>query len=175
MARREIAQRNEAADTGEAQADRGDTTRATDSGFTSKGAIPPVESGFASAKPSASERAFGAGHDEDLWAKGDELDAKDDAERRRDQRFDNDAVLEEIAAGTKVVKTGDKGRAVTKLQVALLDLGYLKGGQVDGDFGGETETALKKFQAAASVGPTGEFDAATLDGLRTRFGNRKPY
>jgi putative peptidoglycan binding protein len=104
-----------------------------------------------------------------------DLDAKSDAERRRDQRFDNDEVLEEIAAGTRVVKNGDKGRAVTKLQVALLDLGYLKGKSVDGDFRDETEKALRKYQAGAGVGATGEFDAATLAALRGRFGSRKPY
>ncbi|HTM22992.1 MAG TPA: peptidoglycan-binding domain-containing protein, partial [Kofleriaceae bacterium] len=104
-----------------------------------------------------------------------DLDPKADAERRRDQRFDNDEVLEEIAAGTRVIKSGDTGRAVTKLQVALLDLGYLKGKGVDGDFRGETEKALKKYQGAAGVGPTGQFDAATLASLRARFGGRKPY
>jgi hypothetical protein len=103
------------------------------------------------------------------------LDPKEDAERRRDQRFDNDEVLEEIAAGTRVIKNGDTGRAVTKLQVALLDLGFLKGKGVDGDFRDLTEKALRKYQAGAGVGETGEFDAATLASLRAKFESRKPY
>lgn len=176
---RETAQR-EAADTGEAHADSAEETRTSDGGFTSKGVIPPVQSGFGTTGPSPSDRAFGThgaqGHDDelDLREVGD-LDAKDDAERRRDQRFDNDAVLEEIAAGTKVIKNGDKGRAVTKLQVALLDLGYLKGKGVDGDFREKTEKALKKYQGDAGVAQTGELDAATLSGLRAKFETRSPY
>ncbi|HEY5927262.1 MAG TPA: peptidoglycan-binding domain-containing protein [Kofleriaceae bacterium] len=176
---RETDQRHATADT-EAHGDHADDARASGD-FTSKGAIPPVGSDFGSAGPSASDRAFGA-HDHAHGANGHEhvrdvtdLDAKDDAERRRDQRFDNDAVLEEIAAGTRVIKNGDTGRAVTKLQVALMDLGYLKGSQVDGDFRAITEAALKKYQAAAGLGETGEFDAATLGGLRTKFESRKPY
>jgi len=166
------------ADTGEAHGDRSEEAGAS-GGFTSKGAIPPVQSGFGSAGQSASDRAFGAqrvnGDDDlDLRDVGD-LDAKEDAERRRDQRFDNDAVLEEIAAGTRVIKHGDKGRAVTKLQVALLDLGYLTGKQVDGDFRDKTEAALKKYQGDTGIGQTGEFDAATLGGLRARFETRSPY
>lgn len=140
--------------------------------FTSKGPLPPVQAGFSNAGPSASERAYDSGIE--LRDTGD-LDAKDDAERRRDQRFDNDADLDEIAAGTKVIKSGDTGRAVTKLQVALLDIGYLKGRDVDGDFRDKTEKALKKYQGDVGVGASGQFDAATLDALRTRFGTRKPY
>lgn len=168
---RELVQGN-AAETDEAHAEHAEQPRANGGNFSSTGPKPPVQSGFASAGPSASERAYGG--DTDLRENG-ELDAKDDAERRRDQRFDNDSVLDEIAAGGKVLKSGDTGRAVTKLQVALLDLGYLKGKDVDGDFRDKTEAALKKYQGDVGVGPTGEFDAATLDALRTRFGTRKPY
>jgi peptidoglycan hydrolase-like protein with peptidoglycan-binding domain len=112
--------------------------------------------------------------DEELDDIGD-LDPKEDAEKRRDQRFDDDPVLEEIAAGTRVVKHGDTGRAVTKLQVALMDLGYLRGSGVDGDFRDKTEKALRKYQRKAGIGDTGEFDAATLASLRGKFETRKPY
>jgi peptidoglycan hydrolase-like protein with peptidoglycan-binding domain len=162
-------------ETSEAHGEGAEGARAN-GGFTTKGAIPPVQGGFGKARPSASERAYGGGDNElDIHEKTDELDAKDDAERRRDQRFDNDPVLEEIAAGTRVLKNGDTGRGVTKLQVALLDLGYLKGKDIDGDFRDGTEKALRKYQADAKVPQSGELDAATLDGLRTKFGTRKPY
>ena len=168
------------ADNGEVHGHGGEEARATGS-FTSKGTIPPVESGAHSHGPSASERAFGHAHggEEELFDRED-LDAtdeaKEDAEARRDRRFENDPLLEEIAAGTRVIKNGDKGRAVTKLQVALLDLGYLKKGKyVDGDFQEITEKALKKYQAASGVSHTGEFDTATLDSLRAKFESRAPY
>src|SRR5258705_12049723 len=114
---RETNQRQEATETSEAHGDHAEQAR-TSGGFTSKGAIPPVLSGFRSAKPSASDRAFGgapSGRDDDVDLRevGGDLDAKDDAERRRDQRFDNDAVLEEIAAGTRVIKSGDRGAGGT--------------------------------------------------------------
>ena len=166
----------QAADTGQAHSENVEGARAGGGGFTNKGAIPPVQAGFGSAGPTASDRAYGKGADNDLDIREiPELDAKDDAERRRDQRFENDSVLDEIAAGTRVIKNGDTGRAVTKLQVALLDLGYLKGKDIDGDFRDVTEKALKKYQADAKVPQSGEFDAATLDGMRTKFGTRTPY
>src|SRR5438445_9296940 len=174
MSEREIQQQN-AGENAERHGEHAEPAHANGGNFTSKGPRPPVQSGFSNAGPSASDRAYGRGdNDLDLRDNGD-LDAKDDAERRRDQRFDNDAILDEIAAGTTVIKSGDTGRAVTKLQVALLDIGYLKGRDVDGDFRDVTEKALKKYQGDNGVGPTGEFDAATLDALRTKFGTRKPY
>jgi peptidoglycan hydrolase-like protein with peptidoglycan-binding domain len=57
------------------------------------------------------------------------------------------------------VGRGGRGLTVTKLQQALIDLGYLlpKFG-VDGKFEGETKAALLKFQGDAKVPPTGELD-----------------
>lgn len=44
------------------------------------------------------------------------------------------------------LKNGDQGEAVTALQSALAELGYLDEKEVDGKFGVKTETALKLFQ-----------------------------
>ncbi len=44
------------------------------------------------------------------------------------------------------LKNGDKGSAVTALQSALAELGYLEKEEVDGKFGAKTEAALKTFQ-----------------------------
>ena len=43
------------------------------------------------------------------------------------------------------LQNGDKGEEVTRLQQALIDLGYLSG-TADGVFGNKTENALRKFQ-----------------------------
>ncbi len=44
------------------------------------------------------------------------------------------------------LSSGDKGLAVTNLQKKLISLGYLSG-SADGDFGGGTENAIKRYQA----------------------------
>ena len=90
-------------------------------------------------------------------------------------RFENDAAVEDVTTGSTVYKSGDKGRAVTKLQAALVDLGYLKPSGVDGDFGPKTEAAVRKFQADVPVAETGEFDQATMVALHAKFDTRAPY
>lgn len=91
-------------------------------------------------------------------------------------RFGGDGSLEKIKGGTDKVGTGGRGLTVTKLQQALIDLGYLlpKYG-VDGKFEGETKAALLKFQKDATIPETGELDQATLDALDKKFDDRKPY
>lgn len=91
-------------------------------------------------------------------------------------RFDGDKALEEIKGGTKKVGKGGRGLSVTKLQQALVDLGYLlpKYG-VDGKFEDETRTALLKFQKDATIPETGEFDDATIKALHAAYDSRKPY
>lgn len=56
-------------------------------------------------------------------------------------------VKEEPVATVKTLKKGSKGEAVKKLQQRLLDLGYkLPKYGADGDYGNETEAAVKAFQ-----------------------------
>ena len=56
---------------------------------------------------------------------------------------------------------GDKGPGVKALQQALADRGFLTGG-VDGDFGGQTEAAVRALQESCGLESTGVVDAATL-------------
>jgi peptidoglycan hydrolase-like protein with peptidoglycan-binding domain len=62
---------------------------------------------------------------------------------------------------------GDYGTAVTALQKALLawDATCLPRFGADGDFGSETEKALKAFQAAEGLPVTGVYDEATRKAL----------
>ncbi len=78
-----------------------------------------------------------------------------------------DATLDQVASGTTVLNKGAKGEPVTKVQEALIQAGYkLPKFGADGDFGGETQTALKKFQTDAGMKPpSGVLDAQTLKGL----------
>lgn len=109
-----------------------------------------------------------------------ESDQKDYGGGRTDKaesaRFEGDKDLEEIHAGTRTVGKGGRGLTVTKLQQALIDLGYLlpKYG-VDGKFEGETRAALCKFQRDVGLTETGEFDEDTSTALHAKYDGRQPY
>lgn len=92
-------------------------------------------------------------------------------------RFENDKTMDEINAGTKVLKWGDRGLAVTKMQQGLHDMGYiLQQYGVDGIFKDETKKGLMQFQTDKGLAPaSGVFDKATSDKFREIFGTRQPY
>jgi len=90
-------------------------------------------------------------------------------------RFEGDKKLEDVSSGVGNVSKGARGLAVTKLQQALVDLGYLPANAVDGKFEGQTKTALLKFQKDKTIFESGELDAATLTELNKAFDTRKPY
>ena len=77
------------------------------------------------------------------------------------------------ATMASTLKKGDKGEAVKTLQRYLIEAGYpLPKYGADGDYGTETETAVKAFQAAAGVPVTGTYDAATRAALEAKAGAR---
>ena len=65
------------------------------------------------------------------------------------------------------LRKGDYGSAVKAMQRALLewDAACLPRYGADGEFGGETERAVKAFQAAAGLAATGVYDEATRAAL----------
>ena len=68
------------------------------------------------------------------------------------------------------LKKGSKGVAVKVLQTALISLGYnLPRYGADGDYGNETETAVKAFQVAHSL-PVGDWDEECQEVLEERIG-----
>lgn len=70
---------------------------------------------------------------------------------------------------TEGLRRGDHGTAVKKMQRALLlwDTACLPEYGADGDFGGETEKALKAYQKAAGLPVTGIYDEATRNALNS--------
>lgn len=72
---------------------------------------------------------------------------------------------EESTGDAVILKLGSKGSEVEALQRGLVSIGLLKG-SVDGDFGPKTESALKKFQRAASLLPDGVYGPVTAERLR---------
>lgn len=63
------------------------------------------------------------------------------------------------------VSYGDKGSQVTKLQKALIALGYLPSDAADGAFGYQTHNAVKAFQKANGLNVDGVAGPATLTNL----------
>ena len=79
------------------------------------------------------------------------------------ERFTGDATLEAVAAGSKTLGKGAPKAATTRVQKALVDLGYpLPKYGADGDYGNETAGAVKQFQRDHKLYASGEVDAETL-------------
>src|SRR5215468_1902139 len=62
------------------------------------------------------------------------------------------------------LQMGSVGAEVQQLQTALAGLGFPVG-EIDGEFGPNTEAALRSFQMSRNLQPTGVADAATLRAL----------
>ena len=73
----------------------------------------------------------------------------------------------EVAPVAQGLSRGDHGSAVTAMQEALLkwDSGCLPKYGADGDFGSETEKAVRAFQEAEGLPVTGVYDEATRKAL----------
>ena len=82
----------------------------------------------------------------------------------------------EIEPRPEGLSQGDHGSAVTAMQEALLkwDPTCLPKYGADGDFGGETEAALRAFQAAENLPVTGVYDEATRKALTTEKPTEEP-
>jgi len=71
-----------------------------------------------------------------------------------------------VALGSRLLKKGMSGSDVKALQELLLQLGYsLPKYGADGDFGSETETAVKAFQKVAGLEVDGKYGDKTHDAL----------
>ena len=77
---------------------------------------------------------------------------------------------EDTDPATSDLKRGDEGPEVRSMQQLLLkwDAHCLPEYGADGDFGGETLSALKAFQKAAGLPETGVYDAATEKALKEK-------
>jgi hypothetical protein len=108
--------------------------------------------------------------------------ALSDAEQLEDltsSRFAGDPDLENAYDNSPVLRKGDKGEGVSKVQQALIDLGFsmpisTKDGSPDGDFGGETKKIIRKFQEKFNLGNDGKVGRETMGKLDALFGKDGP-
>jgi peptidoglycan hydrolase-like protein with peptidoglycan-binding domain len=77
------------------------------------------------------------------------------------------AGIQYTAAGLPILRLGMRGEEVLELQEKLQRLGYLKSNP-DGDFGSETEAAVKALQERYGMEPDGVAGGATWDILNRR-------
>ena len=77
-----------------------------------------------------------------------------------------DTPASEYTLGTRTLRKGSEGTDVKAMQEFLLQLGYsLPKYGADGNFGGETETALKRFQAKAGLTQDGVYGSESHKAL----------
>ncbi|MFE7898938.1 protein kinase [Streptomyces sp. NPDC057424] len=71
-------------------------------------------------------------------------------------------------SGTELTVHGDRGQRVVQVQCMLTQRGFKVGdGGVDGQFGGATQAAVKKFQRAKGLSADGEVGPGTWAALRS--------
>ena len=75
---------------------------------------------------------------------------------------------------TPTLKLNSSGEEVRALQERLIELGYLKEGANDAQFGKGTQNAVKAFQAANGLGADGAAGPKTLTLLFSNDAKRKP-
>lgn len=67
-------------------------------------------------------------------------------------RFENDPVLQDVLDGKDILRVGESGAAVRRVQLALVDLDIpLRRFGADGAFGRETKRAVETFQRQAGL------------------------
>ncbi|SHN27356.1 DUF4157 domain-containing protein [Mucilaginibacter sp. OK098] len=95
--------------------------------------------------------------------------------QRMSPRFDQNDSLVLVSAGKRTLQIGSSGRAVSIIQQALVDAGFLlpKFG-IDGSFGSEMADAIKKFQSSQSLTETGILDKKTFDALDALHQTHQP-
>jgi peptidoglycan hydrolase-like protein with peptidoglycan-binding domain len=71
-------------------------------------------------------------------------------------------------SGTELTDYGDKGQRVVQVQCMLTKRGYSVGGSgVDGEFGRDTQSAVKQFQSAKGLEVDGQVGPNTWAALRS--------
>jgi phosphatidylserine/phosphatidylglycerophosphate/cardiolipin synthase-like enzyme len=85
-------------------------------------------------------------------------------------RFAGDPVLEACYDNERLLRVGDRGPAVVKIQQALIDTGFpLPRFGADGIFGAETKVAVQNYQKAHGLSADGIIGPITMGSLDAQF------
>lgn len=87
--------------------------------------------------------------------------------------YDGSADEPERALGDRILRDGDYGADVIELQTRLKAVGY-DPGEIDGEFGPNTEDAVEALQTAAGIAVDGEFGPDSLAALVKMEGTDDP-
>ena len=87
--------------------------------------------------------------------------------------YDGSADEPERPLGDRILRDGDYGTDVIELQTRLKAVGY-DPGEIDGEFGPNTESAVKALQTAAGITVDGEFGPDSLAALVKMEGTDDP-
>lgn len=123
----------------------------------SDGSITTSESGYGCAKPFwTSRRTKGNGN----WGAGNDYKFLGFIYQPEEQ-----ITLPIVAPATRTIKKGDRGDDVKALQTRLVELGYLRANEVDGDFGKITLGAVLAFQLETGLAVDGVAGKYTKEAL----------
>jgi hypothetical protein len=90
-------------------------------------------------------------------------------------RFAGDPALEACYDNKRLLRVGDSGPAVVKIQQALIDAGFpLPRFGADGDFGAETKAAVQNYQRAHGLAVDGIIGPTTMGSLDAQFASTPP-
>jgi hypothetical protein len=90
-------------------------------------------------------------------------------------RFVGDPVLEACYDNQRLLRVGDSGPAVVKIQQALINAGFsLPRFGADGDFGAETKAAVQNYQKAHGLAVDGIVGPITMGSLDAKFSSTPP-
>lgn len=93
-----------------------------------------------------------------------------DGQNLKSPRFAGDEVLEACYNNERILRKGDSGPAVQKIQQALVFLGFpIPGTGADGIFGVETSLALSSYQEARGLTVDGVIGPETMESLDDEF------
>jgi hypothetical protein len=93
----------------------------------------------------------------------------------KSQRFAGDEVLEACYNNERVLRRGDSGPAVEKIQQALIFLGFpVPNVGANGIFGNETDLAVRSYQEARGLEVDGVVGPETIGSLDEEFNKEPP-